>query len=288
MNSLSWLDPVIALILLFAAVRGFATGLIRSASGLLGIAAGLIAASRYYAFAGDFLVRYVQIPQAFSDLVCFLLLFVAAFAVVMAAGSLLAALTRFQLLKALDKAGGAMAGLAIGAAMPGIILILLSTFPPGGPFREEIDRSTLASPLVGATRELYNRTADLLPAYFPDLTFQPEELPGFSPGLQVQPGRAASTIDFARLDGATCFVCSSPVEFLGYLRNRYGSISPKFICSGCGRTSDGCQTYEGHHLMYEQCPAALGRMGYRFDCGIWSNGDYYRPTGPCPVCKTSN
>jgi uncharacterized membrane protein required for colicin V production len=55
MNSLSWLDPVIALILLFAAVRGFATGLIRSASGLLGIAAGLIAASRYYAFAGDFL-----------------------------------------------------------------------------------------------------------------------------------------------------------------------------------------------------------------------------------------
>jgi uncharacterized membrane protein required for colicin V production len=284
MNSLSWLDPVIALILLFAAVRGFATGLIRSVSGLFGIAAGLIAASRYYALAGDHLMLYVQIPQAISDLVCFLLLFSAAFALVMGAGSLLVSLTRFQPLKALDKAGGAVAGFVIGAAFTGVILILLTTFPPGGAFREQVDRSTLAPPLVDATMELYNRTADLLPAYFPDLTFQPEQLPEFSPGTRLQPGRAADSIDFARLDGATCFVCGSPVEFLGYQRNRYSSISPKFICSGCGRTSDGCQTYEGHHLMYEQCPADLGRMGYRFDCGIWSNGDYYRPTGPCPLC----
>ncbi|MDW7730780.1 MAG: hypothetical protein SCJ94_12400, partial [Bacillota bacterium] len=93
--------------------------------------------------------------------------------------------------------------------------------------------------------------------------------------------------NYRELDQSTCFACGEPVDFMGYADNGKGSVSPKFICSGCGRTSDGCQTYEGYHVMYNVCPVEMANQGYRFDCGIWNNNRYVRPEGPCVVCGTN-
>lgn len=176
----------------------------------------------------------------------------------------------------------------MGAAITGALLILLTAFPLYPGFLEQAEQSYLAPPIIDSTHNLYQKSIDLLPIDLPDLAYYPEQLADYIDPLQTQLRQGEAQIDFKALDGATCFVCYESVEFLGFLSNQQGSISPKFKCSDCGRTSDGCQTFQGHHAMYHECPVILGRRGYRFDCGIWSNGNYHRPTGTCPVCGESS
>jgi len=97
-------------------------------------------------------------------------------------------------------------------------------------------------------------------------------------------GRQFIRINFTRMDGAMCINCRSPVEFQGYQFSRGTLMSPKFRCPNCGRASDGCQTFEGFHEIYGTCPTTLAADGLQFDCGVWTNGWWTVPQGPCPVC----
>ena len=78
--------------------------------------------------------------------------------------------------------------------------------------------------------------------------------------------------------------CRAATRFEGYQFSRGTLMSPKFKCPQCDRTSDGCQTFEGFHAIYDACPAELAREGLQFDCGVWTNGWWTVPQGPCPVC----
>lgn len=91
-------------------------------------------------------------------------------------------------------------------------------------------------------------------------------------------------VNFSRLNGVTCINCRTPVEFLGYRFSRGTMISPEYRCPKCGRTSDGCQTFEGFHIIYGKCPVDLANQGVEFDCGVWTNGWWTLPHGKCPVC----
>ena len=286
MGVFTWLDAVIAVFFLLALLRGVRAGLIRSFFSILSIAAGIGAAAGYYAALSTLLLKYAAMPIYLADLLSFALIFLAAAAAVTGIGALFATVTRFRVIRVADRIGGAAAGLLIGIAVAGIILVLLSSFPLLASFQDRVDESRLAPALVESGRGLYDNAAALLPVALPDLAFHPEQLLEQLQPAGRQPGPAR--IDFRQLDGATCFVCGDSVAFEGYLANSLGSLSPKFTCAGCGRTSDGCQTFEGHHLMYGQCPVVLGRRGYRFDCGIWSNASYHRPAGTCPVCGESS
>ncbi len=281
---LNWLDTVIVLVLIAALLRGISVGLIRTAFTVLSIAAGITCAARYYAAASTRLLEQFALPTSLADLAGFAVIFLITAAVVQLVASLFASITRIRIIKLADRISGAAAGLLLGAAVTGLILILLTSFPLMAGFQNQVDQSALASTLIDAGHSVYGKAIELLPVDLPSLAFHPEQLSDYIPQTR-QP--EVQNIDFRQLDGAACFVCRDPVDFLGYLTNRYGSVSPKFQCTGCGRTSDGCQTFEGHHLMYEECPVVLGRRGYRFDCGIWSNMNYHRPTGTCPVCGES-
>ncbi len=77
----------------------------------------------------------------------------------------------------------------------------------------------------------------------------------------------------------TCVSCG------GRVRCRYYGHPPKphvplFECVECGRRSDGCQTFEGHHLLYGYCPLD-DHCAMR--CGHW-HCDWKWPRGKCPVC----
>lgn len=89
---------------------------------------------------------------------------------------------------------------------------------------------------------------------------------------------------FSQLDGATCIACGGKVKFLGYFRKDKNPLVPKFQCTRCGRTSDGCQTFEGFHKIYGICPVDEARKGVQLDCGTWTNGIWVVPKGKCPVC----
>lgn len=284
-DSLNWLDLVIAIILAAAVIQGIRVGLIRSIFSVVGLAAGFIAAISYYGPAGSMIIRHINMPQIIADVLSFIVIFAVTTAIVHLAGSFVAVLTRIRLFRFADRVGGSTAGLLIGFILVGTTLIMVTAFPLFNGLHDQIEESYLAPPIVENTQQIYEELGELLPVELPQLKTFPEELSSY---LSVASTRFEHSeqhrVNFKKLDGATCFVCGGPVEFLGYLDNGMNSISPKFVCRECGRTSDGCQTYEGYHEMYGVCPVALGKQGYRFDCGVWTNHSYHRPTGPCVVC----
>jgi uncharacterized membrane protein required for colicin V production len=282
MGFLNWMDAGIVLIVLLAGWRGTGAGLFQCLVQIAGLLAGLIAASRFYPSGGKLLAEYGPLAQNAADLASFVFLFVCTAAAVMILGGMIALPARFRPFKAVNRIGGGIAGLATGALFLSMILVLCTSFPLFFSWREHLAQSRLAPAMIRSLHNLHENVETTFHLKIPRLAFYPEQPAGFSgPGL---PRTEFKFIDFSRLDGAICIACGGKVEFLGYLANGYGSLSPKFSCGSCGRTSDGCQTYEGYHLMYDQCLAALGRLGYRFDCGVWPNGSYFRPAGPCPVC----
>ncbi len=282
-----WIDVIIVLLLAVSLIWGINIGLIRSVIQVTAIWVSLMVACKYYAGGANLLIQWLAIPNDYADLISIFAIFIFANALLLSIGKVLSSITRYRVIRSLDRIGGSLTGLLIGMVIVGILLIVATSFPPTPELKLEIslDQSALAPRILHLTEYLYDRTKSMLPANFPNLAFLPEQPAGTNSGTL---SGEIKLIDFSRLDQSTCISCHGQVDFLGYFKNKYGTTSPKFICKNCGRTSDGCQTFEGYHQMYGQCPAELGSRGYRFDCGIWSNGQFVRPTGTCPVCAFSS
>ena len=281
---LHWLDIIIALFLLISLIQGIKSGLVKSIFSIAGIAVGIGVAIAYYVEGSNQILKIIDLPAFIADSVSFILLFSITAILIHILGSLVAVATVFSPVKLLDKIGGGGVGVLIGVGIVGIFLILLIAFPVFGGVIDYVDQSTFAPYIISNTEFMIEAISTILPVDLPSLTLHPEELAGFFNNSVIENEIHYHDIDFASLESTACFVCDGEVEFLGFLENGRGSHSPKFVCLDCGRTSDGCQTYEGYHLMYEQCPVELGNRGYRFDCGIWTNHSYHRPTGPCLYC----
>jgi len=84
---------------------------------------------------------------------------------------------------------------------------------------------------------------------------------------------------FRTRDGWTCTACGGPVAFMGF-GHQPQPQRPLFECASCGRRSEGCQTFEGHHLLYGSC--ALDNAA-PMRCGHW-RCTWAPPRGKCPIC----
>lgn len=284
-ESYNWLDLIILIVMAAAVIQGVRAGLIRSIFSVAGLAAGFLAAINFYAPAGSMIIKHINLPQIIADVLSFIVIFAVTTAAIHLIGSFIAILTKIKLLKFADRVGGSAAGLLVGFILVGIIMIMITAFPLFNGLHDQIEQSYLAPHIVENTLQIYGELGKLLPVEMPQLKTFPEELSSYLSVISTRSEQADHhNVNYKKLDGATCFVCEGPVEFLGYLDNNMNSLSPKFICTECGRTSDGCQTYEGYHEMYRVCPVELGKQGYRFDCGVWTNHSYHRPTGPCVIC----
>lgn len=288
MGNFNYLDVIIFILLFIASFRGVSAGFLYTLFSVLGVLAGMAAAAKYYAYAGSLIHRIIDIPTVAADVISFTVIFLTVISLVSIINILVKKINRFGPFVVADKVLGALAGLGMGMAITAALVIILLAFPLLPNFQEHTEESLLALPIADAVQEFYHKAYSVIPFDLPSLAFYPEQLAGYLNPLQSHFHHGEDYINFRELDGSLCIVCYEPVEFLGFLTNDSGTISPKFHCTGCGRTSDGCQTFLGHHLMYGECPIVLGRKGNRFDCGIWSNGIYHRPTGTCPVCGESN
>jgi membrane protein required for colicin V production len=283
-SGFNWIDVIIAVIILFAVINGIRTGLIRSLFSIAGLIIGLMAAKAYYVQLGTLLPVGTWLPMVAADTFSFLAIFIIAAALFHYLGSYISGSLLSCSFKNTDCFLGSFAGLLIGIVLVGALLIMLTAFPLLDAFPEQVEESYLAQPIVENVYLAYDAMTDYLNLDLPQLTIFTEDLGAYFSAINTDAD--FHRIDFKTLDNATCFVCGGLVEYLGIIDNGKGSVSPKFVCTSCGRTSDGCQTYEGYHVMYEKCPVALGNQGYRFDCGIWTNNSYHRPSGSCPVCST--
>jgi uncharacterized membrane protein required for colicin V production len=203
---------------------------------------------------------------------------VSAVAITVGVGYLFAHLAdRHKLQRVADYVGGGVAGTVIGAILVSLLVMVSGTIT--GTSRP-IDRSALAPPFLEIVPTL-QVSMDRIGLPIPKLVLLP---PRYEQELgNMRFGPQFMRLNFARLEDATCIKCRGPLEFLGYKRVRGSRLSPKFICRRCGRTSDGCQSFQGMHAIYDECPVLVARRGIRLNCGIWPNPDFVYPLGRCPV-----
>ena len=171
-------------------------------------------------------------------------------------------------------AGGV--GLVIGLLIAAVFVPVIGR---GGWGQEAVSRSTLARPFVQATPALYF-VADALNLDLPMLNSRAIR---FEDEGQAERAALVERINYSRLAGSTCIECRAAVRFEGYKRRIAVTVSPRFVCPICGRTSDGCQTFEGFHRMYGRCPVDVSEALGPIDCGVWPNDRPVYPNGVCPV-----
>jgi hypothetical protein len=189
-----------------------------------------------------------------------------------------------RLLK-IDPAWGRTAAGRTGAGLVGLVIGLLTAavFVPvigrGETGRDAVLRSTLARPLLQALPAPYY-LADALNSDLPMLNARAIR---FEDEGRAGQATLVERINYSRLNGATCIECGAPVHYDGYFRRIGISVSPLFTCPNCGRTSDGCQTFEGFHKMYGRCPVDVAESLGPIDCGVWPNDRPVYPHGVCPI-----
>ena len=174
------------------------------------------------------------------------------------------------------RVGGAVVGLLLGCLISGSFLPVIGR---GGWGREAVPRSFLARPLIRTAPALYY----LADAFNLDLPVLNARAIRFEDEGHAVEATLVERINYSRLTGSTCIECRAAVHFNGY-SPRFGvSVSPKFTCPQCGRTSDGCQMFEGFHKMYGRCPVDISAALGPIDCGVWPNDRPVQPQGRCPV-----
>jgi hypothetical protein len=175
------------------------------------------------------------------------------------------------------------ARLAAGLIGAGIGAAIVVTFMPIANQRPRL-QTAIAESLLGSTAldaaPFFYYAADALNLDLPMLNRRARR---FEDEGALERAALVERINYTRLDGSTCIECRASARFRGYRRRFEASVSPRFVCPRCGRTSDGCQTFEGFHRMYGRCPADVAAELGPIDCGVWPNGRAVYPQGPCPI-----
>jgi hypothetical protein len=275
---LNGIDVLIILVFLLAGAWGAKRGIRAGLLDLSCIVGGLVVGLAGYKL-GWWLVRVtLKLPDLLSGPIGFVLM--------VAVGATLAGVVASRLVKPDEKPSRAsrLGGVALNVLLAYLVLgIFLQLMTAAHESRSQIGESRLARPLL-AVVPLALRAAELPGWDLPRVVAVPRNFDG---DFELNAPRYPTfrPINFAKLDGSTCIKCRGKMKFLGYYFKGGGPLpSPKFECTQCGRTSDGCQGFESFHRMYHECPVTLAQRGAKLDCGVWSNGEYVVPHGPCPVC----
>lgn len=280
------LDVLILIILISFSFWGYQRGIFKSLSGFLSFFIASFIAFLTYSFLAKFLNRIFQISLNSAEILSVFLLFFISVTILFFIFNFLANRIFSRKIEIIVKILGIPCGLLEGFIFISIILILLSVLPFQWPVGNYLKNSQISSFIKPRAINFYNRSQKEINSRLPSIIIYPE----YSFNHREAYLQGISEKEWAELDGATCFACGGQVEFKGFKKhivNGQEVYSPYFVCPVCGRHSDGCQTYEGYHKLYGECPERLGELGYRFDCGMWPNGNFVKPYGHCPVCHPS-
>lgn len=151
-------DIVIIAIICFCVIRGAFRGIIKEATSIIGVIAGLYAAYTYYTHLTSALNRFADLfPHVgYLNILSFLIIFGAVFAAVSALGVLLKYLMKIVFLGWVDKLCGAGFGFVKGFLIVSMLLLILTTFlSKGAPVINE----SLLCPYVSSASEAMSRFA---------------------------------------------------------------------------------------------------------------------------------
>jgi len=267
-------DLVVILIIALSVYHGATRGVLTGAVDLGSLLLALIIGSSSWRIAAA-LFRFVGFPEFLAGLLGF-----ASLTMGLAVGCVYLGLWLLRNVKPskwTDRIGGGAFGFIFGFLLAALILMASGALPNA---YKPIQQSALGLGVVSLVPAFYT-DAESAGLALPKLVMLPldyrDEVEGTRKGLQYL------QINFSKLDGATCMKCRGKMVYDGYQFRRGTLLSPKFHCSQCGRTTDGCQSFEGFHTIYGRCPVDLAKEGIRFDCGVWTNDSFIVPKGPCPI-----
>jgi len=157
----NWLDFAIIVVLVWFALVGLSTGLVRELVTLFAATIGVILAGRYYQKLADD-IAIVHTGDTVNRLIAFIAIFAACVLAGHLAGTALRDFVSLLLLGPLDRAGGFVFGFIQGFVIVELVLIACATFPAAQWMTRALDTSLLTPVFLSALPWLLH----LLPSGF--------------------------------------------------------------------------------------------------------------------------
>jgi membrane protein required for colicin V production len=133
---------------------------------LFGLISAIFIAIFWYADLSSFLIKQFKWNQALSNIVSFILIFVAVIIFFRLLESLLSHVTTLLLLNWINNLGGALFGLVRGTIIIGLLLFLINFFPLPLEIEYQIRQSILAEYFIDGLIFIYNSLKEWLPNHF--------------------------------------------------------------------------------------------------------------------------
>jgi membrane protein required for colicin V production len=154
---MNWLDIVLVVFLIISVLVGLKNGLINTLFALVGLIGGIALAGRFYTQLAKILV-FIP-PDRAAQIVAFIIIFLAVAVVAFLLGKMLTAMLSAVMLGCLNRIGGAVFGLLLGAVVLGAILAITVKLWSGNGV---IENSTIARVLL----DRFPLVLSLLPSEF--------------------------------------------------------------------------------------------------------------------------
>jgi membrane protein required for colicin V production len=123
-----WLDVVIFVVIVIAAIYGLAKGLIRGLFGIVGLILGIWIASRYF----KQLATHFPFNPTLSNILGFVIIFLGVIIAISIIGIIIRKIIHFASLGWIDRLFGLIFGFFIGVCINWVICMLILSFTPNG------------------------------------------------------------------------------------------------------------------------------------------------------------
>jgi len=127
MENMNWLDIVIIVVLAIQIFTGLSQGLIKTFLGLVGLIVGIFLAGRFYENLGSGLFSFISNPDA-ANVAAFIAIMLVVWAVFSIVATILTKIVSAVFLGWVNKLGGAIFGLLMGALFAGAALAVWAKF----------------------------------------------------------------------------------------------------------------------------------------------------------------
>lgn len=162
---LNQLDYIILVVILSFAIIGLLAGLIKQIFGILAVIFGFVFSLAMLDVATKKLNSLIEFSPFVATVLCFLVIFFCAWAIIFAIGQLVSKIASFMFLGWLDKLLGAFVGLIKGFFVASILLLLLNLLPFTQNFMQDLAPN---SKFYQFTSKVAPKTYNILQTFIPD------------------------------------------------------------------------------------------------------------------------
>jgi membrane protein required for colicin V production len=160
----SVVDIVVLIVLAYGIFRGARRGLSGELAGLLSVAVALVAGYYFYRPFSEYLVGATRLAPPAANAVAFMAVVMGSYIVMLVARLVLSKLMQFSFKGALERVGGALAGLARSSVVVAIVLLVLGMMPFTDLHRVVAEESRSGRWVCEALGPVYEDLAEKYPA----------------------------------------------------------------------------------------------------------------------------